>query len=577
VRRLDAVETLGSTTFLCTDKTGTLTQNRMAVVEVWTPSGTARISGDGYEPDAEVSTSSPETVPAIREIAIAARRCSTGTASLVEGRWVAVGDPMEAALDVFTRRLGLVIEREERRDPVLRRYPFDPRRRRMSVATRKGIYLKGAPDVVFPVCINATQNAFRAVEDLTTRGLRVLAVARGDAPSPSDDPAVVERDLELLGLIGLEDPPRANAGASVLACRSAGLKVALVTGDHPSTAKAIADEVGLYLPGAPVLAGAELSPDDVVLAAQVDHDGAVFSRVTPEDKLRIARALRSRGHVVAMTGDGVNDGPALREADIGVAMGMSGTDVAREAADLVLLDDDLATVITAIGLGRATFANARRFLTYHLTDNVSELVPFVVWALSGGVIPLALGVLQIIALDLGTDTLSATALGAEPAHRDFGSSKPSTGPLLDRAVAKRAFGVLGPTEALFEMAAFFAVFVASGWRPGEPFPTDTIAAASGAAFATVVLAQTANAFACRSASRSVWRISIGTNWLLVWAAAAELVIAAVFLFVTPIADVLGHANPPGVAWLIAFASVPALLAIDAIHKRLLGRARGAGV
>jgi magnesium-transporting ATPase (P-type) len=567
VRRLEAVETLGSTTFLCTDKTGTLTQNRMAVVEVWTPRGSATITGTGYEPDAEVDIPSPEVANEIREIAVAARRCSNGRAILNGSDWVAVGDPMEAALDVFARRVGVSIEDEVAGDPELARFPFDARRRRMSVLTARRIYVKGAPDALFPVCSNASQAAFQAVEDLSSRGLRVLAVALGRAPTePAPDAQAVERDLELLGLVGLEDPPRSEAAASVAACRAAGVKIALVTGDHPSTAKAIADEVGLYVPGAPVLTGATLPEDEAVLAALLDGDGVVISRVSPEDKLRIARALRTRGHIVAMTGDGVNDGPALREADIGVAMGKSGTDVAREAADLVLLDDDLATIVAAIGQGRAVFVNARRFLTYHLTDNVAEITPFLIWALSGNRIPLALGVLQILALDLGTDTFSATALGAEPAHRHIWEGPPSRGRLLDRKVAFRAFGLLGPVEAFAEMAAFFAVFLAAGWRPGDSFPESALAAASGAAFATVVLAQTANAFACRSATRPVWRMPLMGNKLLVVAAIVELAIAAVFLLLPPVAEVLGHQSPTGAGWAIALGAIPLILVADAIHK-----------
>ncbi|HEU4915092.1 MAG TPA: cation-transporting P-type ATPase [Acidimicrobiia bacterium] len=569
IRRLEAVETLGSTTFLCTDKTGTLTQNRMAVVEVWTPLGTAKITGIGYEPEGEVSAPSSDVEASVRDVAVAARRCSTGQAVLQGSAWVAVGDPMEAAIDAFARRAGAAVDEAMTLDPETSRFPFDARRRRMSVMTAKRVYVKGAPDAVFPVCVNASQLAFRAVEAMSSRGLRVLAVATGQVPAEAGSEASsVERDLELAGLIGLEDPPRPSAAASVAACRAAGVHIALVTGDHPSTAKAIADEVGIYLPGAPVLTGRNLPDDDALLAALVDRDGAVISRVTPEDKLRIAGALRSRGHVVAMTGDGVNDGPALREADIGVAMGASGTDVAREAADVVLLDDDLATIVAAIGQGRATFINARRFLTYHLTDNVAEITPFLIWALSGNRIPLALGVLQILALDLGTDTMSATALGAEPSHRDVSEQPPSRGRLLDRKVAFRAFGLLGPVEAAAEMAAFFAVFLAAGWRPGESFPESALASASGAAFATVVLAQTANAFACRSTTRPAWRLPFLSNKLLIGAALIELAIAAAFLFVPAVAEVLGHVSPPGAGWVIALASIPLLLGADAMHKAL---------
>jgi magnesium-transporting ATPase (P-type) len=295
----------------------------------------------------------------------------------------------------------------------------------------------------------------------------------------------------------------------------------------------------------------------------------VIARVTPEDKLRIANALQRRGHVVAMTGDGVNDGPALHTADIGIAMGRSGTDVAREAADLVLLDDDFATIVAAIEHGRATFANIRRFLTYHLSDNVAELTPFVVWALSGGRFPLALGVLQVLALDIGTDTLSAVALGAEPPTPGILRSAPASGRLLDGRVARRGFGVLGPTEALFGMAAFVATMVAAGWRPGLAFPGgETQAAASGATFAAVVIGQTAHAFACRSDTRWVGALDWRSNRLLLVAVLVELAVTGVFLFVPAVAATLGHAAPGVAGWVVALLAAPAVVAIDALDKRL---------
>ena len=342
----------------------------------------------------------------------------------------------------------------------------------------------------------------------------------------------------------------------------------MITGDHPATATAIADAVGLRRPDDPVLLGADLPADERLLGATVDRDGVVISRVTPDDKLRIARALRGCGHVVAMTGDGVNDGPALQEADIGIAMGRTGTDVAREAADLVLLDDDFATIVEAIRVGRATFANARQFLTYHLTDNVAELTPFVLWALTGGRFPLALGVLQILALDLGTDTLSASALGAEPPAPDVLGGAPAAGRFLNRQVATRAFGVLGPIEAAAGIGAFVAVCAHDGWRPGEAFPSaDILEAASGATFATVVFAQTANAFACRSARDPAWRLpALGNPHLLV-AAALELAFAMTMLAVGPLAAFLGHRTPPMIGWLVAVASIPLVLGADALTKR----------
>ncbi|TQJ51412.1 P-type E1-E2 ATPase [Phycicoccus sp. SLBN-51] len=569
VRNLDAVETLGSTTFICTDKTGTLTQNRMSVVEAWTPSGSVVVDGVGYEPVAGLTWSRPAAREACTALALAAMRCSTGYAVQAAGEWTAHGDPMEAALDAFARRLGIDSDEDRHRHHSVLRFPFDPRRRRMAVVFDGEAIVKGAPDTVLPLCADGEQ--VRAeVESMTSRGLRVLAlavasVAEGLARTPDD----VERGVRLLGVVALEDPPREDVQEALAVCRKAGVGVAMVTGDHPATASAIADQVGLRRPGDPVLVGSELPSNDRILAAHLDHDGIVIARVSPEDKLRIARALRSRGHVVAMTGDGVNDAPALHEADIGVAMGRSGTDVAREAADLVLLDDAFASIVAGIEQGRATFLNVRRFLTYHLTDNVAELTPFVVWALSGGQFPLALGVLQILAIDIGTDTLSAVALGAEPPARHLLERSPVTGRLMNSTVLRRAFGLLGPLIAGLSMLAFLVSMAAAGWRPGGPFPTGhDLLAASGAAFLTVVLGQKANVFACRSSSQWPGALGWTTNRLLFPAGAVELTFSMVVLLVPGIAVVFGQAGPPLAGWLVALVSPAVVLAVDALDKRL---------
>lgn len=571
VRRLESVETLGSTSFICTDKTGTLTGNQMAVVAAWTPAGPASIAGQGYEPDGTV-TADPAMLPALRQLALVAARCSSGRTIRQDGRWVAQGDPMEAALVVFARRLGVEAAVDEQAHPTRRRCPFAPRRRRMSLVAGDRLLVKGAPEALLPRC-RAVEGAASVLEALAARGLRVLAVAQRDltpsSAAEAADPEALETDLDLLGLVGLEDPPRPSAAPAIAACRRAGIRVAMVTGDHPATARAIAREVGLLGAEGRVLEGRELPADEAQLGALLDRDGLVVSRVAPEDKLRIARALRQRGHVVAMTGDGVNAGPALQEADIGVAMGRGGTDVAREASDLVLLDDDFATIVAAIAQGRATFANIRRFLTYHLTDNVAELTPFVVWALSGGRFPLALGVLQILCLDIVTDQLPALALGAEPASPHILQQPPQAQGrhLLDGAVLRCVFGVLGPVEAIMEMAAFTIALLAAGWWPGMALPGPTaLLAASGAAFSAVVIGQAANALACRSTTRWPGALGWATNRLLVWAILVELLLLALFLFVSPVAALLGQAPPPLLGGAVALLAAPAILATDALHK-----------
>ncbi|MEC5193322.1 MULTISPECIES: cation-translocating P-type ATPase [unclassified Arthrobacter] len=577
VRNLEAVETLGSTTFICTDKTGTLTQNRMNAVEVWTPAGVLSVIGSGYGPEAEVSgTGAGEA----RHLSTAALAASVGRAVLHNGQWEAEGDPMEAAIDALATRLAAA--GPHRDEPaVSHRFAFDPRRLRESAIVGTTLYVKGAPESVIPLCGDGAGPVLQMVDQMASHGLRVLAVAQRSLPGlpgANFELEEAERGLTLLGLIGLHDPPRAEVRVALEAAREAGIKVAMVTGDHAFTAAAIARETGLIGTPELVLEGHNLPEDDAVLTALLDRDGVVVSRVTPEQKLRVARLLQRRGHVVAMTGDGVNDGPALQQADIGVAMGRSGTDVAREAADLVLLDDDFATIIAAVEQGRATYANIRRFLTYHLTDNVAELTPFVIWALSGGRFPLALSVLQILALDIGTDLLPALALGSEAPSKGTLKRPPERRHLMDRALLLRVFGLLGPVEAVFEMTAYTAVLLGAGWVPGAELPAaDVLMAASGAAFTTVVLAQLANAFACRSATTPPWRLGWFSNRLLIWAVLAELGLLAVFLFLGPLAALLGHAPPSPGGLAVALAAIPGVLLADWLYKTVRHHRAGKAV
>ncbi len=566
VRRLDAVETLGATTFICTDKTGTLTQNRMNVVAVVTPGGRHTVDGAGYEPVAVIGGTAPrgELVAAAR----AALDCVTGRAVARDGSWVAVGDPLEAALHALALRVGV----EE--GPVDARWPFTTERMISSAGRGGRLSVLGAPEAVLARCRHVPGEVAAGLDALTRAGLRVLAVAGADW-SGTDAPR--ERDLELLGLLGLQDPPRKDVAEALASCRTAGIRVAMLTGDHPETARAVAEQVGLLRAGGIVVEGRDLPSGDADLADLLDSAaGAVVARVTPADKLRIAGALRSHGHVVAMTGDGVNDAPALRAADVGVAMGASGSDVAREAADLVLLDDHFATVVGAIQLGRATTQNVRRFLTYHLTDNVAELAPFALWALSGGNFPLALSVLQVLALDIGTDMLPALALGGEPARSDVMRRQVRRRGLIDRALAIRAFLVLGMTEAVMALGAFTAVLLAHGWRWGETPGADELALASGTAFATIACMQIANAFACRSTRLPVWRLDLLGNRLVLVAVAAEAVLLLAFVGVPPVAGVLGGDFPHGPGWVLAMTGALVLLGVDGVAKGVQRRRRRPG-
>jgi calcium-translocating P-type ATPase len=559
VRRLDAVQALGSTTFVCSDKTGTLTANQMTAIEVWTPSGRCSVRGDGYAPEAEIDGDDAARAAASR-LALAAARCSSGRVVRRDRAWVPRGDPMEAALHALALRFGNDVDGDERPRPEIVRFPFDPHRRRMSVVAGDRVWVKGAPDATIGLCSTPGAAAEIAAE-MSTRGLRVLAVAERAAPKElGDDAASIETELELLGLVGLLDPPRPEVRRAIERCHAAGMRIAMVTGDHAGTARAIAERVGLRADL--VVRGDELPADDEELGALVDRDGVIACRVSPEQKLRIAKALQQRGHVVAMTGDGVNDAPALRQADVGVAMGKSGTDVARAAADLVLLDDRFETIVLAIEQGRASFANIRRFLTYHLTDNVAELMPFAVWALSGGRFPLALGVLQVLCLDLLTDQLPALALSSEPPSRKLSRGRMRDPRLIDKTLLIRAFAVFGPVEAVLSLSAFTAVLLELGWSPGSTPSGPALRAASGAAFTAVVVGQAATALACRSVSRPALRVSLSSNPLIPVALLVTWALVASLLYVPGLARLLGHGPPTPLGYLVASAAFPAVLLAD---------------
>jgi magnesium-transporting ATPase (P-type) len=563
VRRLDAVETLGATTFICTDKTGTLTQNRMAVLEVSTAHGIVHLAGTGYDPVGTL-TGSDDAVAATREIARAALACVTGRV-VHRDAWVAEGDPMEAALHCLALRAGV----DDRLSRTARRRPYTADRLMSSCRDGDEIFVIGAPERVVARCTTSPESVLTELDAMVAAGRRVLAVAT--RPWQQGASGDWETGLTFLGLVALEDPPRADVTDALEACRRADIRVAMVTGDHPRTAEAIGREVGLLRTGGIVVEGADLPEDDADLAALLDRpEGAVVARVTPADKFRIARVLRERGHVVAMTGDGVNDAPALREADVGVAMGASGSDVAREAADLVLLDDHFGTIVGAIELGRATFQNVRRFLTYHLTDNIAELTPFALWALTGGSFPLAIGVLQVLALDIGTDMLPALALGAEPANPRVMTGRRGQA-VVDRALVLRAFLVLGATEAFVSMAAFAVVLATGGWSWGDDPSPALLALASGTAFAAISVGQMANAFACRSASRPVWRLRIAGNRLVLYAVAAEVVLLMVFLGVPQLRNLLGGSWPTATGWLMAGVAGVAVILVDAAAKSVWAR------
>jgi Ca2+-transporting ATPase len=599
VRRLPAIETLSAVSVICTDKTGTLTENRMTVRAAWLPWSEEPLA-DGRIPGA-----------AIQRLLVAGALCTEAALQAGAGEERAVArDPLEAALLNAAARAGLDPAESVRRSPRIHELPFDAVRRFMTVVVRWGepvaldgaaedgdgdrvALVKGAPSEVLARCegllgvagigpLGAAerQQVLSEADRLAAGGERVVAVAFRAAPPGTAD-AALERGLTLLGLVAVRDPPRPEVAGALHACRDAGIRVVVVTGDGPVTALAIARETGLADAASRALTGAELealSEEELreLLRSASVH---VFARVVPAQKLRLVRAYQSLGEVVAVTGDGVNDAPALRAANVGIAMGASGTDVAREASDIVLLDDDFRSIVAAVEEGRALFRNVRKFLAYILTSNVPELVPFL--AMAALRIPPALTILQILAVDLGTDMVPALALGGEPPEPGLmkRAPRPRDATLLDRRLLWRAYVRLGLAQAAACMAAYFAVW----WWHGLGLEAMRAAApaifahtagpglvaiqrqATTAALAAIVFCQMGNLFACRSERLSAFSIP-PRNRLLLYGLATELALLMAVVALPPLQRLFETAPLPRGAWPLLLLGPAFLLVVDELVK-----------
>jgi len=591
VKRLSAVEALGATDVILSDKTGTLTENEMRVCEAWTTWGLVRL-GDDRGAGAPTS----EAGSALEEMLATAALCCDAhleTTRAADGRWHAVGDPTETAILVAAAERGMTADRLGAHVR-LAELPFDSARKRMTTVHAVGgvatACVKGAASEMLARCASvrgpggvsplddAARRAAQAAHDaLAGRGLRVLAIASrvlGEAPAGEPWSESVEQELTLLGFLAMEDPPRPEVAPALAACRGAGIRVVMVTGDDPLTASAIGREIGLTGDGVRAVTGGELETlDQVALDRLIEHDQLLFARVAPEHKLRLVQAFQRRGAVVAVTGDGVNDAPALRRADVGVAMGATGTDVAREAADVVLADDNFASIVAAVEEGRAVFDNVRKFVTYIFASNVPEIVPFVVFVLFG--VPLPLTVLQVLAVDLGTDLLPALALGLEPPEPGVMQRAPrSRGErLLDRPTLLRAYAWLGAIEAVLCLGGYFAAYWLAGWRPGAPMADSGIvyATATTMSLAGIVACQIGNVFVCRSLERPSWRLGLGANRALLAGIAVEVGLLLALIYLPGLASVFGLA-PLGLAhWAILLTFPPLLLVLEETRRALARR------
>jgi calcium-translocating P-type ATPase len=563
VKRLSAVETLGSTSVICTDKTGTLTENRMRVTRIWTPGSTLDLTADGGP-----VPSSAEQAGEWRALGEVATRCNN--ARLKGPGGTASGDPTEIALLEVARQLGADADAGERDRGRRRQFHFDPTLRLMSTIDQRDgaiwVATKGAPEAVLPRCDSIPvdghprvlgdaerEPAMRAIADYAEKGLRVLALAQrrldpGEVLPEHRDQA--EQHLCLLGLVAMLDPPRPEVPEAMRDCRRAGIRVIMITGDHALTAAAVAREVGLAGDEATVITGEQLDRiGDPELDALLRSDRElIFARSSPEAKLRVAESLHHEGLIVAMTGDGVNDAPALRRADIGVAMGRSGTDVAREASTMVLTDDNFATIVSAVGAGRRVYDNVRKFIFYIFAHATPEVTPFLVFALGGGMIPLPLTVLQLLAFDVGTETLPALALGREPAEPGIMRRPPrdrSEG-VIRPPMLLRAWLFLGLICAGLAMAGFFYVLTGAGWSPGDPTGQGATLhhaylQATTMTFLGMVMGQIGTAFAARTERASLRSIGVFSNPLLLWGIAFELALSALIIYAPPFQDLLATA------------------------------------
>jgi phosphoglycolate phosphatase-like HAD superfamily hydrolase len=527
----------------------------MTVTQVWLT---------GVELDSATASTDPSAAP----LAAAAAACTTAdtpTKAQPAGR----GDPTELALLDLATGLGVGVTSADRRASCRVVFAFDAHLKRMTTVDAIGdldtVHTKGALEAVLPLCsrimgrdaaptrltADHRDELNAALDRYARRGLRVLAVAYrtleagAEVPTGRED---AERDLTLIGLVAMADPARAGVAEAVAEAHQAGIRIHVITGDYGLTAAEIAHHVGIGAPTGPVVTGDQLDAmSDAALDSLVAAgDEIVFARTSPEGKLRICEALRGQGQVVAMTGDGVNDAPALRHADIGIAMGRSGTDVAREAATMVLTDDHFATIVTAVYAGRRVFDNVRKFILYIFAHAVPEVVPFLIFALSGGRIPLPLTVLQILAIDLGTETLPALALGREPAEPGLMNRppRPRTDGVIDRGLLLRAWGLLGTLSAVLVMTAFLLTLTRGGWHPGDPTAAGSALhhlyqQATTMTFVGIVACQIGTAFAARTDHASLFSVGLLSNPLLLWGIAFELVFTAAVVNLAPLQDVFG--------------------------------------
>jgi P-type Ca2+ transporter type 2C len=558
IRKLPAVETLGSVTTICSDKTGTLTQNKMVVQAVVTDRGLTQVSGEGYDPVGEFQANgqvlSAQTEPELQALLQACVLCNDAILQKENGQWVILGDPTEGALLSLAGKANFRRDQMEQDFPRVAEVPFSSERKRMSVIVQDkkhpessySLFCKGSPELVLENCVHIqmgdrieplTQEQRSRIlaenDRLAARGLRVLGFAHralNELP-PDNQGETAERELTWLGLVGMLDAPRTEVRDAVAKCRSAGIRPVMITGDHQLTAQAIAAELGISQPDDVVLTGRDLeklTPDE--LENCVDHV-SVYARVSPDHKLRIVQALQRRGHVVAMTGDGVNDAPALKQADIGVAMGITGTDVSKEASDMVLLDDNFSTIVSAVEEGRVVYINIRRFIRYILGSNIGEVLTVAAAPLLGlGGVPLS--PLQILWMNLVTDGLPALALAVEPGRPSV-MKEPPKDP--QESIFARGLGSymirIGIILAIVTIAMMVWAYGYTEQVQGNGLDRDRW---QTMVFTVLCLAQMGHAIAMRSNTRLMIEVNPFSNPWILLAVVGTSILQLLLIYVEPL-------------------------------------------
>ena len=604
IKKLSAVETLGSTNVICTDKTGTLTKAEMTVKEIWLPGMPLEVSGAGYEPageflaDGRVLTRE-EAARVLEHLNRAMTFCNDAKVlpPKEDKGWRVIGDPTEGCLLVAAEKAGFDLPRELAERPKIYELPFDSVRKRMSVvhadeAVGQVAFAKGAPGETIACCtrvrmdgrVQPLTDELRAQvlaqnDAMARQALRVLAVCERDLPAELTDytPEAVETDLTLIGLVGMIDPPRPEVAEAVEHALTAGIRIIMVTGDYGLTAEAIARRIGIARGDLPVrvVTGVELDAmgEDKLKAVLQEPLDLVFARVAPEHKMQVVAALKDLGAIVAVTGDGVNDAPALKRADIGVAMGLTGTDVSREAATMILLDDSFASIIKAVEQGRGVYANIKKMVTYIYSHNFAELFPFV-FATFAGLHLVPLTALQVLSIDLGSDVLPGLSLGVEQPEPGVMNRppRPKAERLMSRATLSRIL-FIGVIESLWSVGGFLYVLLIHHWHwgdaswaiPGSPH-FRYYAEALMMTQATIVMCQFFYGFACRTELESVFIVGLLKNRALVYSEIFGVLLIAAISYAPPLQHLFKTGPLSADDWLLLLAAGISLFFAEEARK-----------